>query len=799
MGTSDDEEPGPGDRTEVVPYDEASKRRPSSAPLRLGRYTLDKIIAQGGMAEIWLATLGGPSRFSRKVALKRIRPGLVKMAARQAKDGVNNQIEMFVREARLLASLKHQNIVEVIELGVEPAQRPEGLPEYFIAMEFLEGLTLRDLALRVWQARLALPLEIVVRAIGDACLGLDHVHQLLDEQGQPANLVHRDISPDNLFLTTAGVTKLLDFGIAKREDWSGLTVAGELKGKVPYMAPEQLKGERVDGRTDLYSVGVVLYWLLTGRRPIDGPSEVFTMKAILDDAPRPLRAFNPQVPPLLEEVVLSCLEKDPANRISSASALHDTLSMLLLGLHGAPPDARAVVKAAEALKPASTEVVPDVAAVPVQGWTARPAVSAPTYASPITSAVPDIGDVSQMPTVQSALGAQISMVERALVQGVQHSLQVVVDAAHQSPESPTYEPPTLPPTLVLPAPAVVPAAMSIALLPPDPNVVWSPLHKGIEHDSTLNLNAGAWRRGSPADAPVPTLALVAAVGEGAGAPGRVPPKHTQSSKKDQVPAALRDPVEYGLEGGQSLQQGPVATPSLAPSYPAVSVQTSGIPMRRPRRRRGKAVPILAGVVAAFAVLWVIAVAVGALPNPLATVVLVDDVVAVVVFDAGAAAVDAGAAAVDAGAAAVDAAAVVDSGSAAVLVPAAVDSSVAVVVDAGVAVIDAGVAQAVLGVVVADAGADVPVDDEASAFKKKIRIQARAQAGPAGNGVLVVRVRPWAKITIDGVEIGITPQPAIPLPAGKHQLRLESGSKIKNLVVTIKAKETTTLQVNMTGQ
>ena len=340
--------------------------------------------------------------------------------------------------------------------------------------------------------------------------------------------------------------------------------------------------------------------------------------------------------------------------------------------------------------------------------------------------------------------------------------------------------------------------MSIALLPPDPNVVWSPLHKGIEHDSTLNLNAGAWRRGSPADAPVPTLALVAAVGEGAGAPGRVPPKHTQSSKKDQVPAALRDPVEYGLEGGQSLQQGPVATPSLAPSYPAVSVQTSGIPMRRPRRRRGKAVPILAGVVAAFAVLWVIAVAVGALPNPLATV-LVDDVVAVVVFDAGAAAVDAGAAAVDAGAAAVDAAAVVDSGSAAVLVPAAVDSSVAVVVDAGVAVIDAGVAQAVLGVVVADAGADVPVDDEASAFKKKIRIQARAQAGPAGNGVLVVRVRPWAKITIDGVEIGITPQPAIPLPAGKHQLRLESGSKIKNLVVTIKAKETTTLQVNMTGQ
>jgi serine/threonine-protein kinase len=319
------------------------------------------------MAEIWLGRLEGPGSFQKRVVVKRIRPSLI----RQVQSG-GRQVEMFVREAELLARLEHAHIVRVLEFGVEPARRPGEPDEYFIVMEHLEGLALRDLALRSWQAGRPLPVELVVRFVADACLGLAHAHGLRDAQGKPTNLVHRDVSPDNIFVTRPGVTKLLDFGIAKRDDSGTLTTTGELKGKVPYMAPEQLRAERLDARTDVWAVGVVLYWLLTGRRPFDGPNDVFTMKAILDDAPRPVRDLNPEVPPLLADAVLACLDKDPARRFGSAAALHDTLSLLLLGLAGTPPDASELVRATEALPPATFETTPDLAARCVQRWPDTP-------------------------------------------------------------------------------------------------------------------------------------------------------------------------------------------------------------------------------------------------------------------------------------------------------------------------------------------------------------------------------------------------------------------------------------------
>ena len=334
------------------------EQRSGGQPFRLGRYRLDKLIGQGGMAEVYLAHGEAPGS---RAVVKRIRPSLLNNAASK------KHVEMFLREAALLASLDHENIVRIFELGIEPPRNGKTIGEHFIAMEHLEGLTLRDLALRSWQAQQPLSVEVLLRVVADLCVGLDHAHRMKDPAtGKGAALVHRDISPDNIFVTSGGVTKLLDFGVAKREGWAGLTSAGELKGKVPFMAPEQLKEEPVDARTDVFAIGVVLYWLLTGQRPFDGPSEIFVMKAILDDAPRPLRDLNPKVPPDVESAVLLCLEKDRGRRMASAESLRDALLAALPS--SAPVPVAAVITAAMALPPAERELLPAVAAASTTSW-----------------------------------------------------------------------------------------------------------------------------------------------------------------------------------------------------------------------------------------------------------------------------------------------------------------------------------------------------------------------------------------------------------------------------------------------
>ena len=239
---------------------------------RLGRYRLERRIGQGGMAEVFLARHEGPGGFEKQVVIKRIRPQLVKN---------ETFVEMFLREGRLLAGLDHPNIVRVFELD-------EHNGEYFLALEYLDGLSLREVMERLWQAGLTVALEPLLQIFADAALGLGHAHALKEPGGIPANLVHRDVSPDNLFVTSLSVTKVLDFGIAKREGVDMLTQTGELKGKIPFMAPEALKGEALDARADLWSFGVTMFWALAGRRPFDGVTDVHTIKGILED-PAPKR------------------------------------------------------------------------------------------------------------------------------------------------------------------------------------------------------------------------------------------------------------------------------------------------------------------------------------------------------------------------------------------------------------------------------------------------------------------------------------------------------------------------------
>ena len=297
---------------------------------RIGRYVLLRRLGRGGMAEVYLARQEGPSDFSKTVVVKRMLPHLVEN---------KRYTDMFLREARIAAHLNHPNVVQIFELGQDQ-------DTWFLAMEFIDGITLHRLAKRAWRIRRALPTEVLVRAMADVALGLHHAHTLVDEQGQPSGLVHRDVSPDNLMLTRDGVTKVLDFGIAKMTDQrGGVTKTGELKGKIPYMSPEQIQGHPMDGRSDLFSLGVTFYWLLTGKRPFDAATEVLTLKRVIDEDPQPPSRINQKVPVAVDRMVMRLLEKDPDKRYSSGQHLHDRL-LALLGGEGAAraPAARLVAE-----------------------------------------------------------------------------------------------------------------------------------------------------------------------------------------------------------------------------------------------------------------------------------------------------------------------------------------------------------------------------------------------------------------------------------------------------------------------
>ena len=331
---------------------EIFERRPKKTTLeRLGRYRLERLLGTGGMAEVYLARAEGHGGFEKQVVVKRIRPALLSN---------KKFVDMFLREAKILASLSHPNIVQTYELDREG-------DEYFLAMEYLDGMALSDLALRAWGHTRRLPIEAVLRIVSDALVGLDFAHNM-SERGTSLGLVHRDVSPENLFVTRAGVIKVLDFGIAKQQALQTRSSNGELKGKVPYMSPEQLRGEPLDGRSDLFSVGVLLYWLLTGRRPFDGPSDLFTMKSILEAEPKRLRLFNPHVPPVLEEIVLAALEKNPAHRPQSCLALHEALEAIMRALPRATPTPASLVADISKLKDLDRDVFPTRAAECTVVW-----------------------------------------------------------------------------------------------------------------------------------------------------------------------------------------------------------------------------------------------------------------------------------------------------------------------------------------------------------------------------------------------------------------------------------------------
>jgi tRNA A-37 threonylcarbamoyl transferase component Bud32 len=282
----------------------------------IGKYKLVRLIAAGGMAEVYLARQAGAAGFQKLVCLKRILPHL-------ARD--KQFVEMFLNEARLAARLDHPNIVSIFDLGGANGN-------YFIAMEFIDGPSLRAVAKRAHERGERLPIAEIVKIVSMAASGLHYAHELAGDNGKPLGLVHRDISPDNILVHRNGAAKVVDFGIAKAANSGGLTRTGTLKGKVAYMPPEQLRGDPLDRRADVFALGVVLYEMVAGQRPWEGDSEVSLIGRIISEEPRPLSSGRPDAPAGLAAVIDRALAKDREARYASCHDLQADLEALLVTL-----------------------------------------------------------------------------------------------------------------------------------------------------------------------------------------------------------------------------------------------------------------------------------------------------------------------------------------------------------------------------------------------------------------------------------------------------------------------------------
>jgi serine/threonine protein kinase len=275
------------------------------APARLGRYEILRKLAAGGMAELHLARVTGIEGFEKLVVIKRILPQLANQA---------DFVQMFLDEARIAATLHHSNIVQVYDMGVIDGS-------YFCAMEFLHGADVRQVFKASRAQEREVPLEHTLSILIGACAGLNYAHEKAAPDGGPLGIVHRDVSPQNVFVTFEGGVKLLDFGIAKASHRLTSTRHGTLKGKIPYMSPEQCRGEPLDRRSDVYAVAVMLWELTTGCRLRRQGSEFEIMKAIVEEeAPRP-SSVKPGYPPDLEVIVMRGLMRDQRQRHQTAQEL----------------------------------------------------------------------------------------------------------------------------------------------------------------------------------------------------------------------------------------------------------------------------------------------------------------------------------------------------------------------------------------------------------------------------------------------------------------------------------------------
>jgi tRNA A-37 threonylcarbamoyl transferase component Bud32 len=501
---------------------------------KVGRYRLLQLIATGGMGEVFLARSEGPAGFSKTVVIKRI---LRHLAAEE------QFVEMFLNEARVAADLAHPNIVQIFELG-------EDAGAYFIAMEYIHGRSLRAVKQKLLEKRQLFSPVLAARLCSQALQGLHYAHTLTDAAGQPLNVVHRDISPDNLLVGFNGQVKVVDFGIAKAANAITTTRTGTVKGKYAYMAPEQLTGGAIDGRTDVYATGVLLYELLTGARPYTAATEPALIHVILSTRPAPPRERNPALPEAVNELILHALEKDPRDRFASAEEMSLALEDIVAG-------------SGHSLTPAQV------------GAFLKDLFGAEAAALPAVSPAP--GRISRVETRPSDAPAPGSAV----------ALEV---------------PATMLPTEVLPTPVSTGtrqkiSALATGELPPGAQV------SGVTSEGSLRPTlaaragpgGGGERRKKAVPAALAAVALCAVgaafvVGRGSAAPSMDPPPPpvVPVASAAPVPAPEPEPGPTAEPAPQPVAERvpePVVAPAQEPPAPAAR------PVRRPAREVARARPL----------------------------------------------------------------------------------------------------------------------------------------------------------------------------------------------------------------
>ncbi len=275
----------------------------------LGRYEILSLLSVGGMAEIYLARAEGIAGFEKRVVLKRMLPHF---------SGQPSYVEMFLAEARLAATLDHPNIVQVHDIG-------ESTGDYYYAMEYVAGVDLRDIVQTERRIGQLVPIPMVTAIGRGLCAGLDHAHTRCGADGKLLGVVHRDVSLSNVMVSYDGAVKVMDFGVAKVAAHNTQTRAGLLKGKIGYMSPEQCRGGALDRRSDVFAIGIALWELLCGKRLFSGDGEFLILQRIVEGVVTPPSEVRPDVPAMLESIILRALRRDPGDRYQTAREMQRAL------------------------------------------------------------------------------------------------------------------------------------------------------------------------------------------------------------------------------------------------------------------------------------------------------------------------------------------------------------------------------------------------------------------------------------------------------------------------------------------
>jgi serine/threonine protein kinase len=279
-----------------------------------GTYRLVDRVAVGGMAEVFKAKRAGVEGFEKTVALKRILPHL---------SDNREFVTMFVDEAKMVAGLSHPNIVQIFDLGkIDKC--------YYIAMEYVHGRDLRTILRRAREKSLRMPLDLGLYVMSQVAAALDYAHRRRDDRGEPMQIVHRDVSPQNILISFEGDVKLVDFGIAKAATKASSTDRGALRGKLLYMSPEQAWGHPIDRRSDIFSAGIVLYEMVTEQKPFLGAgTEMSILEMVRQCVVVPPREVNPRVPEPLDRVIMKALARSPEDRYQDAAAMQRGVEAIL--------------------------------------------------------------------------------------------------------------------------------------------------------------------------------------------------------------------------------------------------------------------------------------------------------------------------------------------------------------------------------------------------------------------------------------------------------------------------------------